>query len=106
MTCFMCCIFKTLVYLEQGSNDPDMLTTLAYSESEAPSEPCQTSTIDLLTSIIIYANYTYFRNTSFSGSLLYEINIMIFLITGLIFTPEVFIIFKSTVPEKVGGREF
>ena len=36
-----------------------------------------------------------FRNISFSLSLLYEINIMNFLKTGLIFTPEVFVLCKK-----------
>ena len=34
----------------------------------------------------------YFRNISFSRFLLYEINIMNFLKTGLIFTPKVFVL--------------
>ena len=46
-----------------------------------------------LTSIIILANY--FRKISFLRSLLYEINIVIFLNAGLIFTPEVFIVRKK-----------
>ena len=55
---------------------------LKYSESEAYSEPCQTSTMKrfakIFNAIIILAKYIYFRNTSFSRSLLYEINIMNF----------------------------
>ena len=37
----------------------------------------------------------YFRDISFSRFLLYEINIMNFLNTGLIFTPEVVILCKK-----------
>ena len=37
----------------------------------------------------------YFRNISFSCFLLDEINVMNFLNTGLIFTPEVFILCKK-----------
>ena len=39
--------------------------------------------------------YNYFRNTSFSRSLLYEINIINFFNTGLIFTKEAFILCKK-----------
>ena len=46
-----------------------------------------------LTAIIILANY--FRKISFLRSLLYEINIVIFLNAGLIFTAEVFIVRKK-----------
>ena len=37
----------------------------------------------------------YFRNISFSGFLLYEMNIISFLKTGHIFTPEVFVFCKT-----------
>ena len=37
----------------------------------------------------------YFRNIGFSRFLLYEINIMSFLKTGLILTPEVFVLCKK-----------
>ena len=48
-----------------------------------------------LTAIIIFTNYNYFCNISFSGSPPYEINIMIFFNGGLIFGPEVFILCKK-----------
>ena len=53
-----------------------------------------------LTTIIIFANYDYFCNISFSRSLLYGIHTMKFFNTGLIFSPEVFILCI-----KYGGRE-
>ena len=43
----------------------------------------------------IVNDYNYFRNLCFSRSLLHEINIMIFFSTGLIFTPEIFILGKN-----------
>ena len=65
---------------------------MAYSEPQAYSEPCQTSTMEhftkVLTAIIIFANYNYFRKISFSCSLLYEVNIMNIFDAGLIFAPE------------------
>ena len=42
-----------------------------------------------------YCKYTYLGNISFSRSLLYEINIMKFIKTGLIFTSELFLLFKK-----------
>ena len=47
-------------------------------------------------------NYNYFRNISFSRSLLYEISIMNFIKTGLIFTPEVLLYVKN-MRAKRGG---
>ena len=44
---------------------------------------------------IIFNGYNYFRNISFSHSLLYEINIINFIKIGLIFTPKVFILCKK-----------
>ena len=80
----------------------ELCVTLAYSESEAYSEPwyiqnpdifrtlvyskpCQTSTMERFAKIV--EGYHYSRNINFSLSLLYEKN-MIFLNTGLIFTLE------------------
>ena len=49
----------------------------------------------------------YFRDISFSRFLLYEINIMNFLNTSLIFTPEVlFLCKKSMVAQRATGRGF
>ena len=48
----------------------------------------QTSTMECFEKIVNGCNY--FRDISFSRFLLYERNIMNFLNTGLIFTPEVF----------------
>ena len=39
----------------------------------------------------IVNGYNYFRNTNFSRSLLYEINMMNFFNTGRTFAPEVFL---------------
>ena len=57
-------IFKTLVY----------------------SEPCQTFTMERFAEIV--NEYNYFRNISFSRSLLYEMNIMNYFRTYIIFTPK------------------
>ena len=43
----------------------------------------------------IVNSYNYFRNISFSRSLLYEINIINFIKTGLIFSAEVFTLCKK-----------
>ena len=40
-------------------------------------------------------NYNYFCNISFSRALPYDINIMSFFNSGLIFGPEVFILYKK-----------
>ena len=48
--------------------------------------------------IIIFANYNYFCNITFSSFLLYKINIMNFIKAGQIFTLEVF-----ALCEKVWG---
>ena len=61
--------------------NPGIIKSLPYLEPEAYLEPCQTST---LTTIIIFANYNYFCKISFSGYLLYEINIMNFFNNGRI----------------------
>ena len=51
-------------------------------------DPCQTPTMKRFAKIFIGNNY--FRNISFSCSLLYQINIMNFFNTCLIFTPKVY----------------
>ena len=57
--------------------------------------------------ITISVNYNYFRNISFSRSLLYEINFMNFIITGLIFTPGLFILCKKVSgPRGLGALNF
>ena len=43
----------------------------------------------------IVTGCNYFRNIGFSPFLLYEINIMSFLKTGLIFTTEVFVLYEK-----------
>ena len=71
--------FKTLVYLEpRHIRNPG-----AYSKA------CQ----NIFDSVL--RNYHYIRDISFSRFLLYETNIIKFLNTGLIFTPEVFILRKK-----------
>ena len=75
-----------------------------YVVPEAYSEHCQK--YQLMTKII-YANYSYKLNISFSHSLLYETNIMDFFNTGLIFTPEVFILCKKVWGARgTGAHEF
>ena len=74
-------IFRTLVFTEAWYiQKPGIFRTLLYSEPEVYSELCQTSTmerfpkkVDDSMSIIIFANYKYFRNISFLGSLLCRI---------------------------------
>ena len=51
----------------------------------------------------IVTGCNYFGNIGFLRFLLYEINIMNFLKTGLIFTPGVFVLYKK-VWEPRGGR--
>ena len=72
----LCYILSTLVY-----------SALACLESEAYSKLCETSAMECFANIV--NGYNYFRNISNPRSLLHEINIMKFLNTGLIFTPEV-----------------
>ena len=43
----------------------------------------------------IVKDYNYFHDFSYSRFLLYEINIMKFLNTGIIFTPELFTLWKK-----------
>ena len=76
-------MFRTLAYSEPET----------YSEPRAYSEPCPTSTMERFAKIV--KGYNYFRNINFSRSLLYEINTMNSFNTGLIFTPEVFILCKQ-----------
>ena len=71
-----------------------MKYSLGYSEPEAYSEPCQTSTLESfekqLTAIIIFASCCYIRNIRFSSALVHERKYDFFNV-GLIFIPEVFI---------------
>ena len=109
-------IFRILVFLERQHiqnqsyiQNPCVLGTLLYSESEVYSEPCHASAMEWQkqsTAIFIIANYNYFRNISLSHSLLYEIN-MIFFNTSLILTPEVFILCKKlSGPRRPGVLNF
>ena len=52
----------------------------------------------------IVKGYNYFRDISFSRFLLYEINIINFLNTGLIFTPQVFILSQSQETDSLETR--
>ena len=68
-------IFRTLAYSEPWYiQNHRIFRTLAYSKSEAYPEPCQTYTMNLLrkllTAIIIFTNYNYFRSTTLTRSLL------------------------------------
>ena len=69
--------------------------TLVYSEPGAYSKLCQTSTMECFAKIVKSCNY--FCDITYSRFLLYEINIMKFLNTGLIFTPEVFTLCKNVL---------
>ena len=83
-----------------------LFRTLGYSEPEAYSDPCQTSTMEgfekQLTAIIVFASYDYFRNINFSCPLVHETN-MIFN-ASLIFIPEVFILSKRIWVQGRGAR--
>ena len=68
------------------------LKTSPYSETDTYSKICLKSTMERFVKIL--EGY-YFRNISFSQSLLYEINFMNFFNTSLIFTPEVFLLCKK-----------
>ena len=52
--------------------------------------------------IITFTNYIYFRSISLPRSLLYELNIVIFFNTGLLFTPEVVTMLYKTMARKRG----
>ena len=79
------CIFKTLAYSEPKAyaehwdtqNRGILFRTLRYSEPKANSGPCQTYTMEhcakLLTAIVVFPNYNYFCNISFSCFLLFRI---------------------------------
>ena len=70
----------------------DIFRTLVYWEPEAYSELCQRSTTKHFAKIV--NSYNYFFNIIFLPSLLYERN-MTFLKAGLIFTLEVYILYKK-----------
>ena len=84
-----------------------LFRTLGYSEPEAYSEPCKTSTMEgfekQLTDIIIFVSYDYFRNISFSCPLVHETN-MVFN-ASLIFTPEFFILCQKVWVPGRGARD-
>ena len=93
-------IFRILTYWELeaysepcDTDNPHIFRTLARWEPKAYSEPCQTSLMECFAKIV--NNYNYFCNIIFSFSLLYDINIMKFYNSGLIFTPEVYILCKK-----------
>ena len=73
-------IFRTLLCSEPPRHiqNPGISRILACSEPKAYSEPCQTSMMERFAKIV--NGYSYFCNINFSRSLLYEINIMTFLI--------------------------
>ena len=60
--------------------------------------------MECFTKIVKGCNY--FRNISFSRFLLYGINIMNFLKTGYIFTPEAFVYVKKYRDQEAMGRRF
>ena len=60
--------------------------------------------MECFTKIVKGCNY--FRNISFSRFLLYGINIMNFLKTGYIFTPEAFVYVKKYGDQEAMGRRF
>ena len=68
--------------------NPGIFRILVYSEPWHIQSPRQTATMHHFAKIV--NGYNYFRNISFSRSLLYEKNVN-FHNAGLIFTPELFI---------------
>ena len=73
------CISKILVHSEkEACSESWAIQIPEYSEPEAYSEPCQTSTMEhfekQLMAIIIFASHNYFCNISFSCPLVHEIN--------------------------------
>ena len=84
---------------------------MLYEEPGTYSEPCQRSTMNHFvktTATIIYPNYNYCRNISFSRSELYERSTMVFFNTGLVFNLKVFSLMqKSMGPRgpRFGGCE-
>ena len=78
-------IFKTLVYSRSWHIHNPGIFGITEAEPEAYQEACQTSTIEHFTKIVNCYNY-------FRKSYLFPQNIIK---TILIFTPEVFIIYKN-----------
>ena len=102
---------EACVYLEPShiQNQKHMLNrgifrTVACSEPEAYSQPCQASTRECFEEKI--NGYYYLHNISFSLSLLHKINYMNYFDTGLIFTPKEFILCKISMGDKrLGGKK-
>ena len=80
-------IFRTLVYPkvwhiqnQRHIQNLGLFRNLGYSEPEAYSEPCQTSTMEhlekQLMAIIIFVSYNYFLNIGFLCPLVHEINMI------------------------------
>ena len=96
-------VFRTLC-------NPGIFKNLAYSEPHAYSERWHIQTCHIrrpvkyllpsillkyLTTITFFTNYNFFGNISFSRSLFYKINTLSFFNIGLIFTPDVFILYRK-----------
>ena len=91
-------IFRTLC-------NSGILKTLVYSEPEPYSKSWQISSMECFARIV--NGFNYFRNISFSCSLLYKTNIMHSFNTGFIFSPEVFIPCKKvSKPKEPGAVNF
>ena len=84
-------IFRNVSGIFITLQNPDIFKTLVYLNSNF----CQISSMEYIAKIVKGCNY--FRDISFSRFLLYEINIMKFSNTGLIFPPELFILCKKKV---------
>ena len=69
--------------------------SLQGSRSAITMRPISIESTFLLFLFIIFANYHYFRNISYSLSPLFQVNIINFLNTGLIFTTEYLFYVKS-----------
>ena len=102
-------ITRTLVYSELDVySDPVFFRTLAYTEPEAYSESYLTASLKRFAKIVNGSNYfpnNHSRNIIFSHSLLYEINIINFVNTGLFFFQK-YLFYVTKYRSRGWGDEF
>ena len=102
-------MFRSLVYSELDVySDPVFFRTLAYSEPEACSESYLTASLKRFAKIVNGSNYfpnNHSRNIIFSHSLLYEINIINFVNTGLFFFQK-YLFYVTKYRSRGWGDEF
>ena len=102
-------MFRSLVYSELDVySDPVFFRTLAYTEPEAYSESYLTASLKRFAKIVNGSNYfpnNHSRNIIFSHSLLYEINIINFVNTGLFFFQK-YLFYVTKYRSRGWGDEF